>query len=130
MCCQFVLLVYSQQSTPFLMMIIFVNFTHEIITDIPLHGGVCHKIPHVSAVFKSTPAFPLHVYATPGEDTCQEASSGKIKKIINLCMSRTPVRDTLYSLREMPKKKYTLMLTLLFVSNSKIKNKKFTKTTL
>lgn len=49
----------------------------EIITDIPLHGGVCHKIPHVPAVFKTTPAFPLHVYATPGEDTCQEASSGK-----------------------------------------------------
>lgn len=74
-------------------------FKKEIITDIPLHGGVCHKIPHVSAVFKSTPAFPLNPYATPGEDTCQEASSGQ-KKIINLCMSRTRVRDTLPSVRD------------------------------
>jgi hypothetical protein len=75
----------------------------EIITDIPLHGGVCHKITHVSAVFKSTSAFPLNTYATPGEDTCQEASSGKkniyiYKKHVAYSCTRDPLMRTRHPL--------------------------------
>ena len=67
------------------------------------YGGVCHKIPQISAVFKNTPSFPLNPYATPWEDTCQASSSGQ-KKILYIYiygMSRMDVRDTFKSIRDM-----------------------------